>query len=66
MGEDEEERDWANYESGPFCRHWVDPVDCEIRCARVNCGHGCTRHGAEDGDFECFDCDCEAWVEPSD
>jgi hypothetical protein len=61
---DAEESDWSNYETGPFCRHWGDPVDCDIKCA--NCGHGCTQHEAEDGRRECFmpDCDCEAWVEP--
>ena len=55
--------DWSDHESGPFCRHWGDPVDCEEVCA--NCGHGCTRHAASDGNAECFepDCDCPAWEE---
>lgn len=54
--------DWENYESGPFCRHWGDPSDCDIKCSR--CGHRCTQHGAEDGDYACLECDCEGWVEP--
>ena len=48
--------DWAD--SGPFCRHWSDPIDCEIECAR--CGHACSSHGdgacmAEGGRCKCDD-----------
>lgn len=55
--------DWSNYESGPFCRHWGDPDDCDEVCK--TCGHRCTRHGANDGDWECFEdgCSCQRWVE---
>ncbi len=56
-----DEREWNNYESGPFCRHWDDPSDCDIECAV--CGHRCPRHECEDGDFSCLDCDCPAWTE---
>lgn len=53
------------WNSGPFCRHWGDPIDCDILCA--NCGHRCPRHSAEDGETDCLledGCPCEAWVEP--
>jgi hypothetical protein len=65
MAEDADDgQDWSNYDSGPFCRHWFETYDCEIKCA--NCGHVCTRHKYEDGRRECLedDCHCEAWVEP--
>ncbi len=55
---DEEERDW---DTGPFCRHWSDPSDCDIECA--NCSDPCPKHGAEDGDYSCSECDCKEWVE---
>lgn len=55
---------WDDYETGPFCRHWGDPSDCDEVCK--TCGHGCTRHGANDGDWSCFDCDCEKWMEVDD
>jgi len=62
-------------ESGPFCRHYGDPADCDILCAR--CGHRCARHeqGGDD-ESECRgapyddppmpDCPCPAWVEPEE
>lgn len=53
--------EWEDYESGPFCRHWSDPADCEEVCV---CGHGCIEH-AWDGDTLCDvqDCDCLEWRE---
>lgn len=56
--------DWSDYETGPFCRHWGDPADCDIPCGE--CEHRCTQHGATDGLSGCLeaDCSCEAWVEP--
>ena len=24
--------DQCDYESGPFCRHWGDPSDCDVEC----------------------------------
>lgn len=34
MGVDsDDDKDWANYESGPFCRHWSDPGSCD-ECKR--------------------------------
>lgn len=53
--------DDREYESGPFCRHWGDPADCEEVCG--TCGHHCCRHWFSDGDSSCNDCDCEAWTE---
>lgn len=52
--------DYPEYDTGPFCRHYFDPSDCDEVCA--NCGHRCWEHciGAETG---CLECDCPAWVE---
>ena len=58
------EIDWENFDSGPFCRHWGDPSDCDELCA--TCGHRCTDHSYGNGEpFECMvdDCKCEEWVE---
>lgn len=51
------------YDSGPFCRHWSDPADCDEKCA--DCGHDCTGHAWGDGDTYCLDasCKCEEWKE---
>jgi hypothetical protein len=46
-------------ESGPFCRHFHDPADCEEICF---CGHPCNYHGAAP-DSGCLVCDCEQWKE---
>lgn len=67
MSEDDYDGD---YESGPFCRHWADPSDCEVKCA--TCGHGCTMHGYGyeqpgcDGvdHFDTEVCHCPEWNEP--
>jgi len=37
--------DWQDYESGPFCRHFGDPTDCDEKCAR--CGKTCASHDDE-------------------
>jgi hypothetical protein len=56
--------DWQ-VESGPYCRHWSDPSDCDVSCA--TCGHLCGMHW----DIGCMqvlddgkDCDCNQWLEP--
>ena len=53
---------WEGYESGPFCRHWGDPADCDDLCV---CGHKCCEHAQPDGSFptECSMCDCSEWRE---
>jgi hypothetical protein len=58
--------DWADYDTGLFCRHWGDPVDCDRLCAR--CGHGCVVHSVTDQGTYCTeaDCDYESWVEDDD
>lgn len=48
-------------ESGPFCRHWADPSDCEERCFR--CGHSCGAHHPDD---DCDHCDCAGWLDEAD
>ncbi len=63
LDENEQENDWSEYETGPFCRHFSDPCDCEIRCA--TCGHRCTEHYVGDPG-ECMECDCEEWTEAED
>lgn len=42
--------------SGPFCRHWGDPVDCEEVCV---CGHECRWHNGD-----CYKCDCQEFIDP--
>lgn len=54
--------DWRDYDSGPYCRHWSDPVDCEERCV---CGHRCGQHYVTDDGF-CSQCSCEEWREVVD
>ena len=54
----DEEVDWSEYESGPFCRHWSDPADCDQLCV---CGHKCCQHRGD----ECQECDCEQFKEPA-
>ena len=51
---------WDGYESGPFCRHWSDPADCEDLCAL--CSHPCGQH--EDDVCDTDGCDCRQWVNP--
>ncbi len=48
-----------DFDTGPFCRHFHDPSDCEKRCT---CGCACKRHGYGD-DSECMDCGCMKWEE---
>ena len=55
--------DWDDYESGPFCRHWAEPGDCDIVCA--TCSHGCWRHyGDSVGKCDEDGCACKEWAEP--
>lgn len=60
--EDETEDTWEDFETGPFCRHWSDPSDCDKLC---KCGHTCRRHSLfEDGD--CNECDCQHFTDVDD
>ena len=47
--------EWGDRDSGPFCKHWSHPADCDERCI---CGHLCGRHFC--GEY-CKEegCDCE-------
>lgn len=58
--DDSEDTD-REIDSGPFCRHWGDPSDCEELCA---CGHTCAQHGRGERS-DCYEdgCDCAAFVE---
>ena len=53
--------DWTDYESGPFCRHWSSPSDCDELCGE--CQHRCTAHEMTEGESGCneTDCNCEEW-----
>lgn len=55
----EEEIDWTDYESGPFCRHSSQLGDCDELCAA--CGHTCSEHWSDGCDHE--GCLCMAWKE---
>lgn len=50
------------YPSGPYCRHWLAPDDCEKVCA--TCGHRCEYHT---GDTYCNfeECTCDGWEQKS-
>jgi hypothetical protein len=56
----DEETEGSDDDSGSFCRHGNDPVDCDILCAA--CGHRCVSHGIERSG--CDGCACEGWDEP--
>ena len=51
--------DFSGYESGPFCRHYSDPSDCERDCG---CGHKCGRHDLREP-VACMECDCKEYRE---
>lgn len=59
----EGEVDWSGYESGPFCRHWGDPMDCDLDCA---CGHRCAQHELDEGRTNCTKCDCIGYKEATE
>lgn len=59
MTEDEPEPDFVD--SGPFCRHWFDPSDCDERCAR--CGHTCAEHDRINDYCILEDCECDSFVD---
>jgi len=52
------EDDRSDYDSGPFCRHWGDPSDCDEVC--LTCGHKCCEHD-HCGDLVCHveGCECK-------
>jgi hypothetical protein len=54
-GEPESE---GEYNSGPFCRHWSDPSDCDLLCV---CGHKCCDHRGDECSLD--DCECEHYEE---
>lgn len=56
----DDESDWSEYESGPFCRHWSDPWECENVC---KCGHTCPEHSSCDNSCNVEGCDCQEWAE---
>lgn len=43
--------DYADQESGPFCRHWSEACCCTRICA--TCGHECSWHFGDDDDAYC-------------
>lgn len=57
---DDEESDGGDWNSGPFCRHWCDPGDCDECAVLCRCGHAMRAHEALDGEEAgaCDECDC--------
>lgn len=51
----------AGYDSGPYCRHYYDPSDCEEVCA--GCGHRCAVHSDLVGCNYHQGCACDGWKE---
>lgn len=56
-GAEPQEEQWTG-DSGPFCRHWSDPSDCEEKCG--GCGCWCRGHD-EDGECRTAECLCDGW-----
>lgn len=54
---DAETDEWADYETGPFCRHWRVAWDSDRACER--CGHRCDQHREACDEPACT---CAAWV----
>lgn len=61
VGFEQDEED-LEHDTGPFCRHYSDPSDCELDC--VACGCRCPFHDYANG--ECMDCDCRHYVDPEE
>ena len=53
--------DAPDHDSGPFCRHWGSPCDCERMCT---CGHPCPAHGLADD--QCDECACATFTDNPD
>ncbi len=59
----DDDLDWSNYDSGPFCRHWSESSDCEIcRAGCATCGHSGLDHDYG-GEGPCDECDCKKWID---
>lgn len=58
MPDEDDDREWWDYESGPFCRHWGELGYCEKPCP--TCGHACNEHR---DDTACMftGCSCAGW-----
>jgi hypothetical protein len=50
-------------QSGPFCRHFADPGDCDMVCGE--CGHLCHEH-YQDNQGNCRECGCESFQAEED
>ncbi len=55
MGEEDEEP-----VSGPYCRHYYDPADCDELCP---CGHTCSQHTGSWAPDPCSVCSCQQFGE---
>lgn len=60
--DDSEAEDSGEWNTGPFCRHWGDPADCDILCT---CKHPCKIHDLDDDSSECNEegCGCKKFEE---
>ena len=59
MNDDSDDRDFTDYDSGPYCRHWGDPSDCEEKCSAR--GHRCGFHYLDSCNE--IKCACTGWKE---
>ncbi len=61
MADERDDKYWEEYESGPYCKHWMESWECEEICK--TCGHQCGRHDAFDS--ECYedDCGCKEFID---
>jgi len=61
LGADPEREEW---DSGPFCRHWGEPGECEILCV---CGHPCRKHyGFNPEPCDVDGCECKEYRDAKD
>ena len=58
MSDSDDDDDWLDYESGPYCRHWSELGFCESMCT---CGHWCGKHYDDACDVEL--CPCEKFID---
>lgn len=55
--------EFEDIDTGPYCRHFRDPADCDEKCLR--CNHECHEHEQNGLDDKCNHdgCECPDWKE---
>lgn len=61
--DDGDSGEWGDRDTGPFCRHWSDPSDCEEMC---RCGHECRQHSTYADFCKVEGCDCDEFKDAED